>query len=52
MTKATLIRTTFIWGWLIDSEGQSNNIKLGTWHHPGRQGTGGTKSSTSSSEDC
>jgi hypothetical protein len=27
MTKATLIRTTFNWGWLIGSEVQSTIIK-------------------------
>jgi hypothetical protein len=52
MTKATLRRTTFDWGWLIDSEVQSILIKVGTWKQPGRHGAGGAESSTSSSEDC
>ena len=50
MTKATLIRTTFNWGWLTSSEIQSIIIKMGTWQHPGRHGTEGAESSTSSSE--
>jgi hypothetical protein len=50
MTKATLIRITFNWGWLTGSEVQSIIIKAGTWQHPGRRGVGGAKSSTSSSE--
>ena len=37
MTKSTLIRTTFFWGWLTGSEVQSIIIKaLSTWQHPGR----------------
>jgi hypothetical protein len=51
ITKATLIRT-FTWSWLTDSEVQSIIIKVGAWQHPGRHGTGGAKSSTSSSEGC
>jgi hypothetical protein len=35
MTKATLKRTAFDWGWLTGSEVQSINIKVGTWQHPG-----------------
>jgi hypothetical protein len=31
MTKATLLRTTFNWGWLTGSEVQSIIIKAGTW---------------------
>jgi hypothetical protein len=31
MTRATLIRTTFNWGWLTDSEVQSIIIKAGAW---------------------
>ena len=50
MTEATLIRTTFNWGWLIGSEVQPITIKAGTWQHPGRPGAGGAESSTSSSE--
>jgi len=49
MTKATLIRTTYIWGWLTGSEVQSIIIKVGTWQHSGRHGAGGAESSTSSS---
>jgi hypothetical protein len=52
MTKATLIRTTFNWGWLTGSEVQSIIIKVGAWQHPGRHGAGGVESSTSSSEGC
>jgi hypothetical protein len=48
MTKATLIRTMFNWGWLTGSEVLSIIITLGTWHHPHRHGTGGGESSTSS----
>jgi hypothetical protein len=32
MTKATLIRATFNWGWLTGSE--VIVIKTGTWQHP------------------
>jgi hypothetical protein len=52
MTKATLIRTTFNWGWLTDVEVQSIINKAGTWQHAGRYGTGGDESSKSSSEGC
>jgi len=38
MTKVTLVRTTFSWGWLTGSEVQSIIIKMGTWQHPGRDG--------------
>ena len=50
MTKATLIRTTFNWGWLADSEVPSL-IKAGTWQRPGRPGAGGAESSAFCSED-
>jgi hypothetical protein len=50
MTKATLIRTTFKWGWLTGSEVQSIIIKAGAWQHPYRHGAGGAESFTSSSE--
>jgi hypothetical protein len=40
MTKATLIRTTFNWGWLAGSEVQSIIIKVEAQQHPGRHGTG------------
>ena len=52
MTTATLIETTFNWGWLTGSEIQSINIKAGTWQHLGRSDAGGAESSTSSSEGC
>jgi hypothetical protein len=48
MTKTTLIRTTFNWGWLTGSEVQCI-IKAGAWQHPGRHGAGGAESSTVSS---
>jgi hypothetical protein len=38
MTKATLIRATFNWGWLTGSEVQSIIIEVGAWQHPGRHG--------------
>jgi hypothetical protein len=50
MTKATLIRTTFNWGWLTGSEVQSIIIKAEAWQCPGRHGAGGAESSTSSPE--
>jgi hypothetical protein len=50
MTKATLIRTTFNWGWLTGSEVQSIIIKMGARQHPGRHSAGRTE--RSSSEDC
>jgi hypothetical protein len=52
MTKATLMRITFNWGWCIGSEVQSSIIKAGTWQHPGRHGAEGAESSVSSSEGC
>jgi hypothetical protein len=52
MTMATLIRTTFNWGWLTGLEVQSIIIKAGAWQHPGRNGAGGAESSPSSSEGC
>jgi hypothetical protein len=51
MTKATLIRTAFNWGWLTGSEVQSIIIKVGAWQCPGRHGIGGAESSTSCSKD-
>jgi hypothetical protein len=48
MTKATLIRTAFNWGWLTGSEVQTIIIKAKTWQYPGRHGAGGAESSTSS----
>ena len=52
MTKATLIRTAFNWGWLAGSEVQSIIIKAGTWQGPGRHSSGDAESSTSSPEGC
>jgi hypothetical protein len=46
------INTTFNWGWLICSEVQSIIIKAGAWQQPGKHGTGGADSFTSSSEGC
>ena len=50
VTEATLIRTTFNWGWLTPTEVQSIIIKVGTWQHPGWHGAGGSESSTSCSK--
>jgi hypothetical protein len=50
MTKATLIRTSFDWGWLTGSEVQSIIIKAGAWQHPSGYGVGGAESSTSHSK--
>jgi hypothetical protein len=52
MTKASLIKTTFNWGWLTGSEVQSIIIKVGAWQYPGRHGAGRAESSTSSSKGC
>ena len=52
MTKARLIKTTLNWGWLTGSEVQSIIIKVGTWQHSGRHGTGVAESSTPSSKVC
>ena len=38
MTKASLIRSTFNWGWLTGSEVQSIIIKAGAWQYPGTAG--------------
>jgi len=50
MTKATLIRTTFNWGWLIGSEVQYIIINVGAWQHPERHGAREVEGSTSYSE--
>jgi hypothetical protein len=50
MTKASLIKTTFNWGWLTGSEVKSIIIKVGAWQYPGRHDAGGAESSTSSSK--
>jgi hypothetical protein len=51
MTKTTLRRTAFNWGWFTGSEVQFIIIKAGAWHHAGRHGVGeGAESSTSCSE--
>jgi hypothetical protein len=52
MTKATLIKTTFNWGWLTGSEVRSIIIKARTWQHLGRHGAEGAEISISSSEGC
>jgi hypothetical protein len=36
MTKASLIRTAFRWGWLSGPEVQSIILKEAAWQHPGR----------------
>jgi hypothetical protein len=46
MTKATLIRITFNWGWLTGSELESIIIKVGAWQHPGRHDAGGAERQT------
>ena len=46
MTKASLIKTTFNWGWLTGSEVKSIIIKVGAWQCPDKHGVGGAKSST------
>jgi hypothetical protein len=51
MTKATLVRITFNWGWLTGSEVQSSIIKVGAWQHPVRHDAGRAERSISSSED-
>jgi hypothetical protein len=53
MTKATLIKTTFHWGWLTDSEVQSLlSSWQKAWRHANRHGVGEqqAESSTSCSE--
>jgi hypothetical protein len=45
MTKASLIKTTFNWGWLTAPEVQSIIIKMGAWQHPGRHDAGRAESS-------
>jgi hypothetical protein len=52
MTKTTLIRTAFNWGWLTGSEVQFIIIRVRTWQQAGRHGAGGAESSTSLSGDC
>jgi hypothetical protein len=47
MTKATLISTTFNWGWLTGPEAQFIIIKAGTWQCPGRYDIGRAECSTS-----
>jgi hypothetical protein len=50
MTKATLYRTTFNWGWLTGSTVESIIIKVGAWQHPGSHGAGGAEGSITCSE--
>jgi hypothetical protein len=52
MTKASLIRITFNWGWLTGSEVQSIIINVRTWLHPGRHGAEVAETFPSSSEGC
>jgi hypothetical protein len=52
MTKASLIKTKFTWGWLTGSEVQSIIIKGGAWQYPGRHGTGRAEISMSSFKGC
>ena len=53
LTKTCLlIKTTFNWAWLTDSEVQSIVIKVRAWQHLGRHGTGRAESSTSQSKGC
>jgi hypothetical protein len=52
MSKGTLIRMTFNWGWLTSSEVQSIIVKVGTWQYLGRHDAGRAESSTFSSESC
>jgi hypothetical protein len=46
MTKVSLIKTTFNWGWLTGSEIQSIIIKVGAWQYPGRHGAGRAENSS------
>ena len=50
MIKATLLRTTFNWGWPTGSEVQSIVIKAGAWQPPGRHGAGEAEASAPSSK--
>ena len=50
MTKATLIRTTFSWGWLTGSGVQSIFIMAGSTAGSDRHGAGRAESSTLSSK--
>jgi hypothetical protein len=50
ITNASLIRTTFDWGWFTGSEVQSIIIKVGAWQCPSRHGAGGAESSISCSK--
>jgi hypothetical protein len=50
MTKVTLIRTTFNWGWPTGSEVQTTIIKAGTWQHLAKHGVEGADSFTSCPE--
>jgi hypothetical protein len=50
MTKATLIRTIFNWGWLIGLEVQSIIIIATRWQHLDSHGAGEAESSISSSK--
>jgi hypothetical protein len=52
MTKASLIKTTFNWGWFTGSEVQSIIFTVGEWQYPGKHGAGRAESSSSSSKGC
>jgi hypothetical protein len=50
MTKASLMRTVFNWGWLTGTEVQSIITKVGACQHPGRCGARRAESSISLSK--
>ena len=50
MTKETLIRAPFNWGWLTGSKVHSIIIKMGEWQCPDRPGAGVAENSTYCSE--
>jgi hypothetical protein len=52
LINACFIRKPFNWGWLTGSEVQSIIIKLRICQDPGRHGSFGAESSTSSSDSC
>jgi hypothetical protein len=43
MTKATLIRTTFNWGWLKGKRFSPLSSRQEAWEHPGRHSAGGAE---------
>jgi len=46
MSKATIIRITYDWGWLTGLVVQSIIIKAGAWQHPDRHDARGAESLT------